>query len=104
MGCEEGGPPNDTPVDAIADHAIPLPSTDPADLRPLADALADRTVVGLGEATHGTREFFRLKHRLIRFLVEEHGFRAVALESNFLVALALDDYVTRSEGDPREAI
>lgn len=107
-GCEESGPPDD----ALVEHAVALhttapddePTTPAEDLAPLAPALRDSTVVGLGEATHGTREFFQLKHRLIRFLVEEHGLRTVALEADPVAARAVDDYVTRGEGDPREAI
>jgi len=66
--------------------------------------VADARVVGLGEATHGTREFFRLKHRLVRALVERLGCRVVALEANFSETLAVDEYVVHGRGDPREAL
>jgi erythromycin esterase len=39
-------------------------------------------VVGLGESTHGTAEFFRLKHRLVEYLVTAHGFRTFAMEAS----------------------
>lgn len=61
-------------------------------------------VVGLGEATHGTREFFTLKHRLIEFLVIELGVRVVAMEASESAAVAVDDYVTHSRGDPGAAL
>lgn len=84
-------------VDHLSEHVLELDTVDPtagtADLAPLRAPLAGRTIVGLGEATHGTREFFQLKHRLVRFLVEELGCRLVALETNFAEALAIDDYV-----------
>src|SRR6056297_1662428 len=35
----------------------------------------DTSVIGLGEATHGTKEFFQLKHRLIKYFIKNHGFR-----------------------------
>jgi erythromycin esterase len=94
--------------DRLDDRAVPLTTDDPEagldDLRPLADALDGATVVGLGEATHGTREFFRFKHRIVRFLVEERGVRLFGLESNFAETMAINDYVVRGEGDPEEAL
>ncbi len=56
-------------------------------------------IVGLGEATHGTAEFFELKHRLFRYLVEVHGHRALAYEYSFAGSLAIDRFVTTGEGD-----
>ncbi|MGH9948647.1 MAG: erythromycin esterase family protein [Pyrinomonadaceae bacterium] len=50
---------------------------------PLLDELAGRVrVVGLGEATHGSREFNDLRFSLTRYLVERHGFRVIALEAS----------------------
>jgi len=62
--------------------------------------LADSTVVALGEGTHGTREFFRLKHRLLRWLVTEAGIRTFAMEANAPEARAIDEYVVHGRGDP----
>jgi erythromycin esterase len=95
-------------ADRLAERVVPLDGTDPTadldDLAPLASTLSDARVVGLGEATHGTREFFRLKHRLIRFLVEQLDYRLVAMEANFAETLAVDEYVTHGRGDPRDAL
>ncbi|MEU8925291.1 erythromycin esterase family protein [Kitasatospora sp. NPDC048545] len=84
----------------------PLWSTDPggrnADLRALGAMIGDATVVGLGEATHGTHEFFALKHRVLRYLVGEKGFTAFALETSWSAGLRIDDYVQgRTGGDAR---
>lgn len=57
------------------------------------------TVVGLGEATHGTRECFELKAGLIRLLVEQCEVRTVAFEADVTATLALDEYVRYGEGD-----
>jgi erythromycin esterase len=65
---------------------------------PLDSAVAAARVVGLGEATHGTAEFFELKHRLFRYLVEAHGHRALGYEVGFAASLDLDRYVTTGEG------
>lgn len=67
-------------------------------------ALDGVRVVGLGESTHGTAEFFRLKHRLIEYLVTERGFRTVAMEASASAAPAVDAYVRRGEGDATAAL
>ena len=96
------------PVEVLAEHTTPLGTTDPLEPFPDSDGLDEilgaARVIGLGEATHGTREFFRLKHRLIRYLVREHGLRTVALEANLPETLAIDEYVTHGRGDPRDAL
>ncbi|MFB6072097.1 MAG: erythromycin esterase family protein [Halobacterium sp.] len=95
-------------ADALAEYATELRTIDPDaprdDLAAVGDRLAASRYVGLGEATHGTREFFQFKHRLLAHLVADRGVRAVALEANFSEALALDDYVVHGDGDPRDAL
>lgn len=103
---------DDEALDSIAQRlreaGTPLETVDPTapldDLEPLRGTLADATVVGLGEASHGTREFFRFKHRLFRFLVEELDYRLFALEEDFTTARPLHEYVTEGRGDPRKAL
>lgn len=89
---------------ALADHVAPLETTDPAaprdDLDALPESVLDAQIVGLGEATHGTREFFQFKDRLIRHLVADRGVRLVCLEANAPETLALNRYVVHGEGDP----
>lgn len=83
---------------------VPLKSVEAGqgleDLAPLKPVLKDTRVVALGEATHGTREFFQLKHRMLEFLVTELGFTVFALEENFAEGLAFNDYVLDGRGDP----
>lgn len=96
------------PTESLANHTLSLATTDPAaplpDRGPLRARLSDATVVGLGEATHGTREFFELKARFIRHMVTELGCRLVALEANFPETLAINEYVVHGEGDPEAAL
>ncbi|MBN2305532.1 MAG: erythromycin esterase family protein, partial [Anaerolineae bacterium] len=56
--------------------------------------------VALGEATHGTHEFFTMKHRLFEFLVQEMGFTIFAMEANWPEAERVNGYVQTGEGDP----
>src|SRR5262245_15171124 len=75
-----------------------------ADLQPLKRILADTRVVGLGEATHGTREFFQFKHRMVEFLVREMNFNVFAIESNYASCLKINDYVTGGRASRVEAL
>lgn len=80
---------------------LSLPNSDIGFLR---DIVGDARVVSLGENTHGTRDFFEMKARILRFLVEEMGFDAFAIEATWPEANRLDDYVRRGEGDPAELL
>lgn len=64
----------------------------------------DLAVVGLGESTHGTHEFWEIRRRLLRHLVVERDLRAVGLELPFTQALPLGEYVLTGTGDPRAAL
>ncbi|MFI6514198.1 erythromycin esterase family protein [Spirillospora sp. NPDC050679] len=79
----------------IGENAAPLV---PEGLRgPARDAV----VVGLGTTTRGAHELFDLQHRMLAFLVEEMGFRTLALEDDWTSALLLDDHLRTGEGDLR---
>lgn len=54
-----------------------------ADLGPLLERLAETRVVCIGEASHGTSEFYRMRARLTRALIERHGFTIVAVEGDW---------------------
>jgi len=92
----------------LRENAIPFDTTDPnsdfEDLMPLKDLIGDAHIVALGEATHGTHEFFEMKYRLLRFLVEEMGFNTFAIEANWPEANLVNDYVQTGKGDPAELI
>ena len=70
------------------------------DLEFLRDLVGDARVVALGENTHGARDFFEMKARILRFLVEEMGFDTFAIEATWPEGLRLDRYVRTGEGDP----
>jgi erythromycin esterase len=89
-------------------EAIPLKSVIAGsgfdDLQPLKSILSGVQFVGLGEATHGTREFFRMKHRMLEFLVTEMGFTVFAMEASYAGCQNINDYVLYGKGDARTAL
>jgi len=64
-----------------------------ADLEPLLERIGDARLVLLGEATHGTSEFYRMRARITRELVERKGFDVVAVEADWPDAARIDHYV-----------
>ncbi|MEW2138887.1 erythromycin esterase family protein [Streptomyces sp. NPDC005409] len=92
----------------LNEHAHPLSTLTPGapveDLKPLGEALRGTRIVGLGESTHGTGEFFRLKHRIVEFLVREEGFTTLAMEASQSAARALDAYVRYGTGSPERLV
>jgi len=70
-----------------------------ADLQPLKHVWRDAQVIGLGESTHGTREFFLVKHRLLEFLVTEMGFTVFALEASHTACEPVNAWVQGGDGD-----
>ncbi|MGW0122149.1 erythromycin esterase family protein [Streptomyces sp. NPDC003327] len=105
VGREEAAvAPSRSPEAALGRVAHPLRTTEQrggglADLRPFGRMVGDARVVGLGEATHSSHEFLTVKHRLLRYLVEEKGFRAFALEAPWSTGLRLNAYLLDGEGD-----
>ncbi|MBO9154853.1 erythromycin esterase family protein [Chitinophaga sp. GCM10012297] len=89
----------------VSRHFIPLTTTTPGDtfedLAPLKAGLANVHILGAGEGTHGTHEFFDFKHRLFRFLVEEMGYTVFAIEDGGYGAALIQQYITTGEGDPK---
>lgn len=92
----------DVVIQQLNDHLHPLKSPLPessfADLSPLEGAGNSR-IVGLGEATHGSREFFQLKHKIFRYLVEQHNFRVFAFEADMGESFYINRYIQGSPGD-----
>ncbi|MFB4320210.1 erythromycin esterase family protein [Actinomadura sp. 21ATH] len=92
----------------IAARARPLDAPTAAapltDLEPLRGLAGGAAVVGMGAVTRGAHEVSVLQHRTARFLVEELGFRTLALEEDWTTGLALDAYARTGEGDPHDLL
>jgi erythromycin esterase len=101
-------PPPHEVVDWIAAHATALSTTEAGhgldDIAPIARIVGKARIVALGEATHGSREFFQLKHRVLEYLVARQGFTVFAIEANQPECRAINDYVLHGTGDPKAAL
>jgi erythromycin esterase len=74
------------------------------DLKPLESVLKDKKIVSIGEATHGTKEFFQMKHRMLEFLVTKMGYRLFAMEAGFGDAQVVNDYILYGKGNVNDAV
>jgi len=96
-------PPSDEKlVQRIADSAEPFRSIDTVDLGALLERVGDARIVLLGEATHGTSEFYRMRERISRELITNKGFRFIAIEGDWPDAARVDNYVRHLEYSPSE--
>jgi erythromycin esterase-like protein len=69
------------------------------DFDPLVDAVGDARFVLLGEASHGTHEFYRARAQITQQLIEEKGFSAVVVEADWPDAYRVNRYVRGADGD-----
>src|SRR5215211_5605104 len=90
-------------VDLVRAHSEKLPPVrDEEAFGAMFDRFADAKIVLLGEATHGTSEFYRARAAISKRLIEHHGFNIVAVEADWPDAARIDAYVRHrpvSDGD-----
>jgi erythromycin esterase-like protein len=84
----------------IREAIEPLPDIDDPAFAEAFDRYADCRVVLLGEASHGTSEFYRARAAITKRLVERHGFRIVAAEADWPDAAVIDRHVRHREPNP----
>jgi erythromycin esterase len=84
-------------------NALPINSlaleSDSSDLEPLGNLVGDARIVAMGEGTHGTAEFTRVRARMLEVLVKRKGFTVFALEASWAGSRALNAYVNGGAGD-----
>lgn len=85
----------------IRRHALALGGT-PADYDPLLARIGDATLVLIGEASHGTHEFYQVRAEITQRLIVEKGFTAVAVEADWPDAYRVNRFV-RGESDDQDA-
>ncbi len=84
---------------AIAEQASPLVGAH-TDFDLLLDRIGDARYVLLGEATHGTHDFYRIRAELTKRLIREKGFAAIAAEADWPDAYRINRYVRGVGSDP----
>jgi erythromycin esterase len=97
-----------TVVRDLCAHALPFGSVLAGkgfdDLTGLDRLIGNARIVALGEASHGTAEFFQMKHRLLEYLVERKGFTVFAIEGNWPEAQVADCFIKTGAGDAAAAL
>lgn len=92
----------------IDENAHPLETTDVNahlnDLAALDAMVGDASIVGLGMSTRAAHEVMASGHRVLRFLAEERGFRALAIHEDEEAVARLDTYARTGQGDPRAVL
>lgn len=87
----------------IQSHARPLHGA-PQDFDAVLDLIGEARIVMLGEATHGTAEFYATRARLTQRLIEDRGFTFVAIEGDWPDASRVNRYVRGGPGTPLDAL
>lgn len=87
----------------VRSAACPLREGEISGYDPLLDLVGESRFVLLGEASHGTHEFYRERAQITKRLIVEKGFSAVAVEADFPDANRINRFV-RGEGDDIDAI
>lgn len=83
--------------------AVPL-TYDATDYDPLLKWIGSRKLVLLGEASHGTHDFYRERAAITRRLIEEEGFNAIAIDDDWPGAHRVHRYLMGGDGDGRDAL
>lgn len=85
-------------LDAMRAHAVPLEDTACSDA--ILEAIGDARLVLLGEATHGTHEFYRMRAEITKRLIREKNFAALAVECDWPDALTVSRFIQGREPSP----
>lgn len=100
------GPPNEFRWRAGTIRREALPLDGDGALAPLIDAVRNARVVLIGEASHGTHEFYRTRAELTKALIRDHGFDIVAVEADWPDAYRINRWVrgASQESGPEAAL
>ena len=89
-------------VELLRRDGVALPPPGQLEFAAQFDRFADAKIVLLGEATHGTSEFYRARAAITQRLIEEHGFNIVAVEADWPDAARIDRFVRHREPETSE--
>jgi protein-L-isoaspartate(D-aspartate) O-methyltransferase len=90
-----------TVAELLREVVEPIDEIESGSVDAILDRVADARLVLLGEATHGTSEFYRMRARITQELIAKRGFQFVAVEADWPDAALIDDHVLG--GSPRSA-
>ena len=96
--------PSKAVVNWIMKSVVDLPGAQVPLPRATLGMIGEAKVIGLGEGTHGTRDFAQAKLQILKSLVVDYGFNFFAVEGNFSESLAVNRYVLHGKGEPIRAI
>lgn len=80
-------------IQEMAQEIEPFSNTDDANLDSLLERIGDARIVLVGEATHGTKEFYEMRNKVTQQLIEQKGFNFIAIEGDWPDAARIDNYV-----------
>ena len=83
-------------IQAISEHSLPL---NDESLNKMVEAIGDAQIVMIGEASHGTSEFYTIRAELSKKLIEQKGFQLIAVEGDWPSAQAVNRYVKGYSGE-----
>ncbi len=86
----------------IADNCEPFQSVESVNLDPLLERIGNSDIVLIGEASHGTSEFYKLRSRITRELIVKKNFNFVAIEGDWPDAARIDHFVRHFDTPPSE--
>ena len=102
-------PPTDAELVWLKKYVYPLKTVEPntvvnQDLTILKKLIGEAKVVALGEVSHGSREIFKMKHRLVKYLAENQNFDVFSIEASMPEAYRINEYTTKEKGNPSNLI
>jgi erythromycin esterase len=107
-GTPEFREPTKGEIEALDKRIVPIKylefNSRSKDLFPLKNIIRNSSIVALGENSHGSSSIYKLKLRMVKYLVETEGFSIFALESPAVEADRINDYVSFGKGTIEEAI
>ena len=89
-------------AELIGKAATHIPSIESVDLSGLLDRIGDARLVLLGEASHGTAEFYEMRARISKELIQRKGFQFIAVEADWPDAAQIDHFIRGTRLEPTE--
>lgn len=77
---------------------------DNSDLLILDKLIGNSTIVGLGEATHGSSEVYQMKYRISEYLIAHKNFNVFSLEANMPESFLMNQYIQEGKGAPKDIL